>query len=407
MKKTSKKEDQELSPFIRHPLMRVRNEQQAAVTFSELLFDLICVFAVTQLSHYLLHHLNWTGVLQQTLIWFAVWLAWQHTVWITNWFDPETKPIRFLLFALMLLGLVVAASIPEAFTTRAEIFAASYVVLQMGRALCILLILGNHHLSNNYKRILGWACISAVFWLWGAFGEESLRLPLWAVAVLCDYLSPMFGFYLPFLGRSNPGRDWNVEGHHLTERCQLFVIIAFGESILMTGASLSSMDEWTSEVLLAAFLSFVNSLAMWWIYFDVSSEQGSEKIRRTSNPGQLGLKYQSIHVILVGALIWSAVGDELTVSHPHDHTTHSSAFVLIIGPIIYLLSNMIYKWMINQTVHLSHVIAIGLFLLLIPYSYRHSLLWVNCLSVGVFVFVIVYELIRERRKGQNTFPETI
>ncbi len=124
-----------------------------------------------------------------------------------------------------------------------------------------------HQLTPNYTRIFGWFIISAVFWIIGAFEESEMRLLFWAIAVICDYTAPMFGFYLPFLGRSYSKTDWTIDGHHLAERSQLFVIIAFGETILMSGASLSEIEVWTTPIVLAALISFISSLAMWWIYF--------------------------------------------------------------------------------------------------------------------------------------------
>ena len=91
-----------------HPLLRKRETETATVSYSELLFDLIYVFSVTQLSHYLLHNLTWEGLLKETILWFAVWMLWQHTIWVTNWFNPDTRPIRILLFISMLVELVMA-----------------------------------------------------------------------------------------------------------------------------------------------------------------------------------------------------------------------------------------------------------------------------------------------------------
>ncbi|MBS5797803.1 MAG: low temperature requirement protein A, partial [Dysgonomonas mossii] len=281
-------------------LLRSRGNGIASVSFSELLFDLIYVFAVTQISHYLLHHLTWLGFLQSAVIWFAMWMAWQHTTWMTNWFDPNTRKIRIFLFILMLIGLIIAAAIPDAFGDRGLIFALCYVVTQIGRSGIILFMLGKkHHLTKNYTRILIWFFISAVFWIVGALEEDFIRLILWTIAVLSDYIAPMHGFYLPILGRSDSSKEWTIEGHHLTERCQLFVIIAFGETILMTGASLSGLEVWTLPVVAAALLSAVSSLAMWWVYFDTSSEVGAEKIQKVDDPGMLGLKYHAVHVVLV------------------------------------------------------------------------------------------------------------
>lgn len=109
-----------------HQLLRKRSEHNASVSYSELLFDLIYVFAVTQLSHYLLHHLNFQGVVETTILWFGVWLVWQHTTWVTNWFNPDTRSIRLLLFGVVLVSLMMAASLPKAFGDRGLIFAICY-----------------------------------------------------------------------------------------------------------------------------------------------------------------------------------------------------------------------------------------------------------------------------------------
>lgn len=382
-----------------HPLMRDRSEERASVSYSELLFDLIYVFAVTQLSHYLLHHLDWLGYLQELILWFAVWLAWQHTTWMTNWFNPETHAIRILLFILMLIGLIMASAIPEAYTSRGLIFAACYVAIQLGRSLVVVFLLDSgHYLSQNFKRILGWFSISAVFWITGAFHDGYTRIILWLIAVLCDYTSPMFGFYLPGMGQSISSKEWTIEGQHLAERIQLFVIIAFGETIMMTGASLSEFDEWDATIVYAAVISFTNSLAMWWIYFDVSSEAGSQKMKRISNPGLLGLKYHSIHVVLVGALIVCAVGDELVVNHPLKEMTMPGIFAMIGGPILYLSANGIYKWITCRMIAWSHVIAIIVLALIFPFADIINPLQLNGLTALIFIAVVVYETIVFRAK---------
>ena len=376
-----------------HPLLRKRETETATVSYSELLFDLIYVFSVTQLSHYLLHNLTWIGLLKETILWFAVWMLWQHTIWVTNWFDPDTRPIRILLFVSMLIGLVMSAAIPYAFTYRGLIFAVCYVLIQAGRTLYIILVLGRHQLSANFKRIMGWFCISAVFWITGAILEGEWQIILWIIAAVCDYTAPMHGFALPRLGRSDSSKEWTIEGHHLVERCQLFVIIAFGETLLMTGASLSDIEEWTPLVITSAVVSFIGSLAMWWVYFDVSSEAGSRKIQQVKDPGKLGLIYNAIHIVLVGALIICAVGDELIVAHPNCEMGTEVVFVLIIGPVIYLLANSIYKYVTCRMVPLSHLIAVGVLLLLILWPYHVSLLLLNVLITSVFVFVIVFDII--------------
>ena len=128
---------------LHHPLLRRRDGHHARVTFEELFFDLVYVFAVTQLSHELLTNLNITGVIETLILWFAVWLGWQYTCWVTNWFNPETPRIRGLIFTIMLLGLIMASAIPGAFGERGIIFALAYVAIQVGRTAYIVWELTN------------------------------------------------------------------------------------------------------------------------------------------------------------------------------------------------------------------------------------------------------------------------
>ena len=128
-----------------HPLLRRRDGHHAKVSNAELFFDLVYVFAVTQLSHMLLHNLTLEGAGQTLILWFAVWLGWQYTCWVTNWFDPETPRIRWLLFVTMLLGLVMASALPQAFGARGLVFALAYVAIQVGRTAYIVIELGRDH----------------------------------------------------------------------------------------------------------------------------------------------------------------------------------------------------------------------------------------------------------------------
>src|SRR5918997_2097332 len=122
-------------------LLRARNGGEQQVTPFELFFDLVFVFAVTQLSHRLLEHLTIIGTLQTLLLLVAVWRAWVDTTWVTNWFVPDTTPVRLLMIALMLLSLLMSVAIPEAFAERGLIFALAYVSIQAGRTSFVVLAL--------------------------------------------------------------------------------------------------------------------------------------------------------------------------------------------------------------------------------------------------------------------------
>ena len=372
-------------------LLRVRDGHEARVSFVELFFDLIYVFAVTQISHHLLHHLSFVGALETTVLLFAVWLAWQYSCWVTNWFDPETKPVRLMLFGIMLAGLVMAAAIPHSFKAGGMAFAVSYVLIQVGRTLFALAHLRKAHpLTPNFQRMLGWLLISAVFWIGGACAGGGLRLTLWAVAVACEYFSPMFGFWLPKLGRSQT-TEWTVEGGHIAERCQLFIIVALGECLLITGATLSTASHFDSSLIIAFLAAFAGSLAMWWVYFDTSSKDGSEAIVHSEDPGRIAAYYHYTHVTMVAGIILNAVASELVVAHPHGHVDLTQALVLALANCFYLGGNAFYKTVVYGRVPRSHLIGIAVQLALIPLFLQWHLATAGAVATLLLIVIAVWE----------------
>lgn len=389
-----------------HPLLRRRDGRHARVSFAELFFDLVYVFAVTQLSHELLTNLTLSGAVETLILWFAVWLGWQYTCWVTNWFDPETSRIRSLLFAVMLAGLVMASAIPGAFSERGLVFALAYVVLQLGRTAYIVFELGkNHPLAANYRRMLGWLLISAVFWITGALMEGWFRAALWSIAVACEYISPMFGFALPGLGRSRTS-DWTIEGGHLAERCQLFVIVALGETVLATGATLARVQNWDAATISALLATFLGTLAMWWLYFGTSSEDATETITHSGDAGRVGAYFHYLHAILVAGIIATAVGNDLVLAHPNEAVKTAYALVLGAGPAIYLFGSAVYKKVVYGVVPTSHIVGVAALSLLVPFSFHINLLIVGWLTTIIMLAVSVWEglTLRKRRADSPSHP---
>jgi low temperature requirement protein LtrA len=331
------------------------------VTFVELFFDLVFVFAVTQLSHALLEHLSPLGALQTALLLLAVWWVWIYTSWVTNWLDPVTTPVRLMLFALMLAGLVLSTSLPKAFDALGWAFAGAYVAMQVGRSLFMLWALAGRSPGNfrNFQRVSLWFGLSAPFWLAGACVDPSQRLLLWTLALSLDYASPALGFWTPGLGRSTTA-DWDVEGGHLAERCGLFVIIALGESIVVTGVKFADLV-WTGTTVAACLVAFIGTVAMWWIYFNIGAERASARIMASSDPGRLArLTYTYLHIVLIAGIIVSAVADELVLSHPLAHTEPSTIAVILGGPALYLLGNLLFKRTTASRLALSHLVGLAL-----------------------------------------------
>src|SRR5256714_15389375 len=166
--------------------------QHSRVTYAELFFDLVSVFAVTQISQTLLGRLTPLGLVQTTMLFLAVWWVWVYTSWITNWLNPELTPVRVLLFLLMLGGLVLSTSIPKAFESRGLWFAVAYAAMQVGRTIFLLISTPpNRTLAHmNAVRILVWLSMSAIFWLAGGIAAGHSGFVLWAVTLAIGYGSP-------------------------------------------------------------------------------------------------------------------------------------------------------------------------------------------------------------------------
>jgi low temperature requirement protein LtrA len=333
--------------------------QRSRVTYAELLFDLVFVFAVTQVSHTLLSHFTPLGAVETTLLLLSVWWVWVCTSWVTNWLNPELTPVRLLLFLLMLGGLVLSTSIPLAFDSRGLWFAVAYAAMQVGRTLFWLLSTPPARTAArmNAARILVWFSVSAVFWIVGGLAQGEMRLLLWAMALGIEYLSPAVRFWIPKYGASSVA-DWYVEGGHLAERCAGFIIIALGESIVVTGATFADL-RWTSEVVAAFLSAFVAALAMWWLYFHKGAEAGSELISSSNEPGRLArLAYTYLHLPIVAGIILSAVSDDLVLQHPTGHSDVRLVVSTIGGPMLFLIGATLFKHAIRGWLQLSHGVGI-------------------------------------------------
>lgn len=321
----------------------------APVTYIELFFDLVFVFAITQLSHGLLEHLSWIGALQTLLLLFAVWWVWIFTTWVANWLDPERANVRLLLILLMLAGLVLSSAIPYAFGKTGWLFAAAYCSMQIGRTLYMIWASRGVHdgRARNFTRILFWHFLSLPFWIGGAMAAPDVRLLLWGAALLVDYLGPITFFPTPGLGRSQ-GSDWDIAGAHMAERCALFVIISLGEGVLITGATFAKLPQdglhW-----LAFATCFLGSAALWWLYFDTGAKRGSERIEASDQVGLVARDaYTYWHIPIVAGLVVSAVADEMLLMHPGGHIEPGMLAVTIGGSLLFLIGNMGFKKATND-----------------------------------------------------------
>jgi len=385
----------------RHPsasLLRSR-DHRAHVTNVELFFDLVFVFAVTQLSHTLLEHLSPGGALQTGFLLLAVWWVWMYTCWFTNWIDPERPTVRMLMFLLMLAGLCMSAAIPNAFGHEGLLFAIAYSFIQVVRTLFMVVASRGHDavVYRNFLRIFAWLLMSAVLWVAGGLVTGAERALAWVAALSMEIFAPFIGYFVPGLGRSSTS-DWKIDGSHMAERCSLFVIIALGESILVTGATAAGRPATTSAV--CAFLvAFLGSVAMWWIYFNIGAERGSRQIAGAADPGRVARAvYTYFHIPIIAGIVVCAVADEISIAQPDGHVGLADAMVVLGGPALYLAGNVFFKRASAQYYPLSHLVGLGLLVLLAPIVTFLSPLTLGAATTAALIVVAVWETVSFARK---------
>jgi len=323
----------------------------------------VYVFAVTQLSHYLLGHADLRGALQAGLLLMMVWLVWSYTTWVTNWLDPDLMAVRLLLVALMLVSLAMSVSLPRAFEDLGLWVGGAYAVQQIGRTVFMVIALRGHPLEANFQRILAWCVASSAFALAGGLAHGNARALLWLGAVCVDLLGGAVGFYTPGLGRSRTS-DWTIDGGHFAERCQAFILIALGESIVIIGATLTERPVTASDAT-AFVIGFAGAVALWWLYFDQSAEAAAEEIARSDDPGRLGRSaYHLIHPVMVAGIVVSAAADQKVLSDPAATASTASAWMILGGPALFLAGHAAFKLVVWRYVSWPRVAGIAALALL-------------------------------------------
>lgn len=228
-------------------------------------------------------------------------------------------------------------------------------------------------------------------------------MALWGIALLIASTGPVVAFWVPRLGRSET-RIWNVEGHHFSERCGLFIIIALGESILVTGGAFGAAGITLATG--AAFASaFLATVAMWWLYFDVGAERAARQLAQDKDPGRMArLAYTYLHIPIVAGIILAAAGDELVLAHPTGHADKAVLATIVGGPALYLLGNLLFKRTNAVYYPLSHLVGLGLFALLALASFVLTPLALSFGATSLLMLVALWEVWSLRETRRNLLP---
>jgi low temperature requirement protein LtrA len=389
--------------LIAAPHLR-RDGEEVTVTTVELFFDLVYVFAITQLSHLVLGQLDATGALRAAFLLVVVWWGWIYATWTVNWFDPESDAVRGVLVFSMLASLLMAAAVPEAFGARGLLFALGYVALQVGRnAAATVLLVHDHPLRAVYERITAWSIASGVLWIAGGLADPGVRMLFWGPALLVDLAAPLAGYRVPGLGRSDT-EDYVVDGGHFAERCQGFILIALGESIVVTGATATGAGLGTSAVLALA-VTFLGTAALWWLYFGEVARHSRRLMAESVNAGALARDaYTYLHVPIIAGVIAVAVGDELVIAHPGDPLETAGALAVLGGPALFLLGENFFRVRMIGSANVKRLVAVAV-LAALGLVAAH----VSALALAAAAVVVLVALARWEGLGRGTTrrPEAV
>ncbi|WP_170192016.1 low temperature requirement protein A [Rhodoglobus vestalii] len=391
-----------LPPFgIRRNLLRPDGgERSVRVTHIELLFDLIFVFALTQLSRYLYENQSPTGALQSAVLVLALWWVWVYTTWVTNWLDPARLPVRAAVIGLALVGLIMSVSIFESFGDRGLTFAIAYVVLQIGRTVFMIAAVARHDrdLSRDFVGVLLWLAASGVFWILGGLVSIEFRIWFWLIALGIEYLSGAVGFRLPGRGSARV-EDWNISGPHIAQRSALFVIIALGESFLVTGFAFVAQESSVVGVA-SVLLAFVNAVTLWWLYFDHAERAGAKAIARADKPGRIGSRaYTYTHAIIIAGIVLGSVADKEVLGHPDDAMKISTAIVIAGGPLLCLVGLTVFRWIVVREMLLSHIVGAALMVVTFAASAGMTPFVLFAVMTAILVATAAWETITRVRAG--------
>jgi low temperature requirement protein LtrA len=355
------------------PLIR-QEQEHATVTPLELFFDLVFVFALTQVTAFMADELNWQGILRGALMLMLLWWAWTGYAWLANVASAEERPIMLAILTGMAAMFVLALSIPEAFDDLPGGLQGPVVL-----ALCYLIFRAMHLVTfmilsredaQLRKQVLRFGlsvAASTVVLLLASQFEGWQQTALWVLALLADYVGTALGGF----------RGWRLPSPgHFSERHGLIIIVALGESIVAIGVGVAK--EPISWVIIAASaLGLVLASALWWAYFDVSALLGEHALATEPQETRARLArnaYSFAHVPLVLGVVLVAFGLKEVLLYVSDSSHHSltdplpavALAALVGGVVIYLLGHVVFKWLTVHTVSVVRLVAAGVLLLAAP-----------------------------------------
>ena len=376
-----------------------QDQDQASVTPLELFFDLVFVFALTQVTAFMADELSWHGILRGALVMMLLWWAWTGYAWLASVASAEERPIKLAILTGMAAMFVLALCIPEAFDdlpgglTGPVVLAVCYLLFRIMHLVMFLIISREDAgLRSQVWRFAPSVFASSAVLLVASQFEGWLQTGLWMLALVADYVgTAMAGF-----------SGWRLPAPgHFAERHGLIIIVALGESFVAIGVGVA--QEPISWVIVAAsVLGLILASALWWAYFDVSALLGEHALATepVETRARLGRNaYSFAHLPLVLGIVLVAFGLKEVLLYVSDSSEHNltdplpsvALAALVGGVVIYLLGHVVFKWLTVHTVSVVRLAAAGVLLLTIPLIAETPAL----VQLGVVAFLVACAVLVE------------
>jgi low temperature requirement protein LtrA len=364
------------------------------VVYLELFFDLAFLLALTRLSGNLATHLGGVGALHTLILLAAVYWVWVTTIWLADWYDPNHRIVQALIAWSMFGGLLMAAAVAEAYGAHALIFAGAYVGVHLGRGAVALMALRGHRLQRRSLRIFVWFLATGVLWIAGA-AVRPAQVPLWTVAIVVDYAVARAGWRVPGLGRSSR-EEVRATGSRLAERFQQVYLISLGELILLTGTGYSESDlGWAATATFV--LVFVHAALLALIYYRPAGRQLGPAIDTSEYPASVGQEAGYLHLVLIAAVIASAVGDGRLIAAPGRVPTLSTTVATITGTALFLLARILLSVLTYGRLSLARLAGLMAIVAFAPATFRLPSLAVVAVIDAVLLITAASDDLLERR----------
>jgi low temperature requirement protein LtrA len=365
-----------------------KQEEEQRVTPLELFFDLVFVFALTQVTALMSETPTWEGLARGVLILSALWWAWGAYSWLTNYIDTEMVTERLLLFASMAAMLVAALAVPNAFEDDGVLFGCAYALVRWLHIFIFAEANENIDAAGAIRRLARTALPAPALLIAAGFVQSDWQYVLWVVALAIDFAGPfVFGV-----------RGFQVSAGHFAERFALIVIIALGESIVAIGVGAQGL-ELDAGMIAAAVLGVALAAALWWAYFDVVaivSERHFRATRGDDRPRMARDSYSYLHLPMIAGIILIALGVKKTLPKVDEPLDIVPAAALFGGVALYYAGHIGFRLRNVGTLNRQRLVAALLCLALIPVITELDALVALAIAAWITSGLIAYEAIRFR-----------